>query len=94
VALRWTGHSADDGVKSLLSDHLCSTGVLVNQDGPVASRQYYHPDGDNRNGSFSTLTTKRFTGQYHEARWGAKRRNKMQRMRQRDIFDPHSMPDA
>ena len=36
----------------------------------MASRQYYHPFGDNRNGPFSTLTTKRFTGQYHEEALG------------------------
>ena len=70
LALRRTGHSADNGVKYLLSDHLRSTSVLVNQDGSMASRQYYHPFGDNRNGPFSTLTTKRYTGQYHEEALG------------------------
>ena len=70
LALRRTGHSADNGVKYLLSDHLRSTSVLVNRDGSVASRQYYHPFGDARGGPFSTLTTKRYTGQYHEEALG------------------------
>jgi len=70
IALRRAGHASDNGVKYLLSDHLGSTGVLVNQDGSVAARNYYHPYGDNRDGPFSALTTKRFTGQYHEAALG------------------------
>jgi RHS repeat-associated protein len=40
--------------------------VLVNQNGTVNSRNYYYPYGGNRGGAFSGLTTKRFTGQYHE----------------------------
>ena len=66
------GHSADDGVKSLLSDHLRPTSVLVNQDVSVASRQYCQPYGDARCGPFSALTTKRYTGQYHEVALGRK----------------------
>ena len=62
LALRRTGHSEDNGVKYLLSDHLNSTSVLVNQDGTVAARNYYLPYGHDRGGGLSTLTTKRFTG--------------------------------
>ena len=41
--------------------------MLVNQDGTVNGRNYYYPYGGNRGGSaFSGITTKRFTGQYHE----------------------------
>ncbi len=51
----------------VLSDHLRSTSVLVNQNGTVNSRNFYYPYGGNRGGSaFSAITTKRFTGQYHE----------------------------
>ncbi len=51
----------------VVSDQVKSTSVLVNQDGTVNSRNYYYPYGGNRGGTaFSGLTTKRFTGQYHE----------------------------
>ena len=41
--------------------------MLVNRDGTVNSRNFYYPYGGNRGGSaFSGITTKRFTGQYHE----------------------------
>ena len=62
LALRRTGHGSDDGVFYMLPDHLGSTSPLVDQAGTVQSRQYYLPYGDNRNGPFSTLTTKRYTG--------------------------------
>ncbi|MBM4460533.1 MAG: RHS repeat-associated core domain-containing protein, partial [Chloroflexi bacterium] len=65
-AIRRTGYAGDNGVFYTLSDHLHSTSVLVNQNGTVNSRDYYYPYGGNRNGAFSSLTTKRFTGQYHE----------------------------
>ncbi len=66
-ALRRTGYATDNGVFYVLSDQLRSTSVLVNRDGTVNSRNYYYPYGGNRGGSaFSGITTKRFTGQYHE----------------------------
>ena len=46
---------------------MSSTSVILNQDGTVAKKQYYFPFGGNRDSSaYSSLTTKRFTGQYHE----------------------------
>ena len=45
---------------------LRSTSVLLNQDGTVAKREFYYPYGGNRGTAFSDLTTRRFTGQYHE----------------------------
>jgi len=51
----------------MLGDHLGSTSTIVDQAGVVQSQQYYFPYGDNRGGSQSSLTAKRFTGQYHEA---------------------------
>jgi hypothetical protein len=52
----------------LLSDQLQSTSAIATQAGVEAARQYYYPYGGNRGGSaFSDLTTRRFTGQYHEA---------------------------
>jgi len=33
----------------------------------VATNNYYYPYGGNRGGAFSNLSTKRFTGQYHES---------------------------
>lgn len=66
-ALRRTGYTSDNGVFYTLSDQLRSTSVLVNQDGTVNSRNFYYPYGGNRCGNaFSGLTTKRYTGQYHE----------------------------
>jgi len=65
-ALRRTGYSGDNGVFYALSDHLRSTSVLVNQNGTLNTNQYFYPYGGNRDGAFSSLTTKRFTGQYHE----------------------------
>jgi|GEM_PF-2367990 len=67
-AMRRTGYAGDNGVFYLLNDHLVSTSVLVNQNGTVNSRNYFFPFGGNRSGAgFSALTTKRFTGQYHES---------------------------
>jgi RHS repeat-associated protein len=58
----------DNGIFYLLQDHLKSSSVLVNQNGTVNSRNHFYPFGGNRGGAaLSTLTTKRFTGQYHEA---------------------------
>jgi RHS repeat-associated protein len=66
-ALRRTGYATDNGVFYVVSDQLRSTSVLVNRDGTVKSRNFYYPYGGNRGGSaFSGITTKRFTGQYHE----------------------------
>ncbi len=67
VALRRTGHVSNNGVFYLLGDHLGSTSVLVNQNGTLNSSNYYYPYGSNRGGAQSTLTAKRYTGQYHEA---------------------------
>jgi len=50
-----------------LRDHLGSSSVIINQNGTVAKNDYYYPYGGNRGSTFSTLTTKRFTGQYHES---------------------------
>jgi RHS repeat-associated protein len=57
----------DDGVFYLLQDHLKSSSSFVNQSGATLSTNYYLPYGGNRGGAaFSSLSTKRFTGQYHE----------------------------
>ncbi|MFN8493911.1 MAG: RHS repeat-associated core domain-containing protein [Caldilineaceae bacterium] len=67
-ALRRTGYATDNGVFYLLQDQLKSSSALINQNGTVNSRNYFDPFGGNRGGAaFSALTTKRFTGQYHEA---------------------------
>jgi len=66
-ALRRTGYASDNGVFYVVSDQLHSTSVLINRDGTLNSRNFYYPYGGNRGGgAFSDLTTKRFTGQYHE----------------------------
>jgi len=65
-AIRRSGYASGNGITYALSDHLHSTSVLVNQNGTLNTNQYYYPYGGNRNGAFSSLTTKRFTGQYHE----------------------------
>ena len=68
-ALRRSGYGVDDGVFYLLRDHLSSSSVILNQSGTVVTNgnQYYTPYGSNRGGTpFSAVTTKRFTGQYHE----------------------------
>ena len=66
VALRRSGYASDNGLFYILNDHLGSTSVLLNQDGTVAKREFYYPYGGNRGTAFSDLTTRRFTGQYHE----------------------------
>ena len=67
-ALRRSGYGVDDGVFYLLRDHLNSSSVILNQSGnPLTNgNQYYTPYGSNRGSAFSGVTTKRFTGQYHE----------------------------
>jgi len=40
---------------------------MVNRTGVVKKQEYYYSYGDNRGGAQNALTTKRFTGQYHEA---------------------------
>jgi len=62
-AMRRTGHASDNGVFYLLQDHFKSMSALINQNGTLNAQQYYHPYGSNRNGTFSGLTTKRFTDQ-------------------------------
>ncbi len=66
VALRREGYPGDNGLFYLLGDHLGSTSVIVRREGTVVAWHYYYPFGGNRNGPFSGLTTKRFTGQHHE----------------------------
>ena len=68
TAMRRTGYAGDNGVFYLLSDHLKSSSVIVSQNGTLNSRNYFFPFGGNRGAAaFSTLTTRRFTGQYHES---------------------------
>ncbi len=66
-AMRRSGYGIDDGVFYLLQDHLKSSSSFVNQAGATLTNNYYYPYGGNRGGAFSNLTTKRFTGQYHES---------------------------
>jgi RHS repeat-associated protein len=75
-AIRRSRYASDNGVFYLLQDHpstalrtsLKSSSAFVTQGGVVASRNYFFPFGGNRGGTaFSSLTTKRFTGQHHEA---------------------------
>ena len=67
-AMRRSGYGVDDGVFYLLQDHLNSSSVMVDQTGNTVATNYYYPYGANRGGTaFSGLTTKRFTGQYHES---------------------------
>ncbi len=51
----------------LLSDHLNSTARIVNSAGAIQDTNYFFPFGGNRGVAFGGLTTKRFTGQYHES---------------------------
>jgi RHS repeat-associated protein len=70
VAMRRTGYAnaTDNGIFYILSDQLQSTSRILNRNNTIAATQYYHPFGGNRGGAaFSALTTKRFTGQYHES---------------------------
>ena len=66
-AMRRSGYGIDDGVFYLLQDHLKSSSSFVDQSGATLANNYYYPYGGNRSGAFSNLTTKRFTGQYHES---------------------------
>ena len=68
VAMRKTGYGgSSDGVFYILSDQLQSTSRILNQNNTVAATHYYYPYGGNRTGAaYSTLTAKRFTGQYQE----------------------------
>jgi RHS repeat-associated protein len=68
-AIRRSGYASDNGVFYNLRDHLSSSSVLLNQNATVnGNRNYFFPFGGNRGGAaFSSLTTKRFTGQYHES---------------------------
>lgn len=67
-AMRRSGYGVDDGVFYLLQDHLKSSSVIVTQAGNTIATTYYYPYGGNRGGTaFSGLSTKRFTGQYHES---------------------------
>ena len=67
-AMRRTGYAANNGISYVLGDQLSSTSVIVGQNGTAQAANYYYPFGGNRGGSaFSDLTTKRFTGQYHES---------------------------
>lgn len=65
--LRRTGYAADNGVFYLLKDQLGSSSSLLTSTGALApgGRAYYTPYGAARSGQVS-LTTRRFTGQYHE----------------------------
>ena len=69
-ALRRTGYGTNDGIFYTLRDHLNSSSVITNRSGAVVSpndNQYFYPFGGNRGAAFSGVTTKRFTGQYHES---------------------------
>lgn len=67
VAFRRVGYSSGNGIFYILNDQLRSTATVLNQAGAVQANQYYYPFGGNRGGAYSSLTTKRFTGQYHES---------------------------
>ena len=66
-AMRRTGYASGNGLNYILGDQLGSSSVIVGQNGVAQATNYYFPYGGNRGSSvFSDLTTKRFTGQYHE----------------------------
>ena len=67
MAVRRVGYPADNGIFYILSDHLGSTSLILAQDGTVVKQDYYYPYGGNRGTPYSEVTTRRFTGQYHEA---------------------------
>ena len=67
VAMRRTGYASSNGVFYILSDQLQSTSRILAQSNAIQATQHFYPFGGNRGGVFSTLTTKRFTGQYHES---------------------------
>ena len=65
--MRRTSYGSDNGIFYLLRDHLNSSSVLLTRSGTVSKREFYYPFGGNRGSAFSSLTTKRFTGQYRES---------------------------
>jgi RHS repeat-associated protein len=67
-AMRRSGYGANNGISYVLGDQLGSSSKIVGQNGALQASNYFLPFGGNRGGSaFSDLTTKRFTGQYHES---------------------------
>jgi RHS repeat-associated protein len=50
----------------LLRAHPGSSNLIADDIGNVSNAEFYYPFGGNRGSAFSSLTTKRFTGQYHE----------------------------
>jgi len=56
-----------NGVFYTLRDQLQSTSRILAQNNAIQSTQHFYPFGGNRGAAFSPLTTKRFTGQYHES---------------------------
>ena len=67
MAMRRVGYPADNGIFYILSDHLGSTSLILAQDRTVVKQDYYYPYGGNRGTPYSEVTTRRFTGQHHEA---------------------------
>ena len=67
MAMRRVGYPADNGIFYILSDHLESTSLILARNGTVVKQDYYYPYGGNRGTPYSEVTTRRFTGQYHEA---------------------------
>jgi YD repeat-containing protein len=66
--MRRSGYAADNGISYVLGDQLGSTSVIAGQNGAALATNLYLPFGGRRGvNAFSPLTTKRFTGQYHEA---------------------------
>ncbi|MCA9950619.1 MAG: peptidoglycan DD-metalloendopeptidase family protein [Anaerolineales bacterium] len=66
-AIRRENYASDNGIFYILGDHLGSTSTIIQQNATVMKQEYYYPFGGNRGSEFSEITTKRFTGQYHEA---------------------------
>ena len=66
-AIRRENYASDNGIFYILGDHLGSTSTIIQQNMTVVKQEYYYPFGGNRGSAFSELTTRRFTGQYHEA---------------------------
>ena len=52
---------------TMLRQTLNRSSVLLTRSGAVSKHEFYYPFGGNRGSAFSSLTTKRFTGQYHES---------------------------
>ncbi|MCA9950621.1 MAG: RHS repeat-associated core domain-containing protein, partial [Anaerolineales bacterium] len=66
-AIRRENYASDNGIFYVLGDHLGSTSTIIQQNTTLVKQEFYYPYGGNRGSAFSELTTKRFTGQYHEA---------------------------